>query len=84
MIEYKMVEAEKESKIQCDVCKKTYDYYGDINDSFETDEFLKIDFTGGYGSVFGDGTRVRAEICQHCLRKLLGKYLRLELLDLEL
>lgn len=52
----------------CDKCGKTYD---DVEDILEVQEFLKIDFVGGFGSVFGDGTRVMANICQHCLKKMM-------------
>jgi hypothetical protein len=31
-----------------------------------------VDFIGGYGSVFGDETRVRCDICQHCLHGMIG------------
>ena len=35
-----------------------------------------VDFTAGYGSIFGDGNRVQADLCQHCVRKVLGRWLR--------
>lgn len=73
------VETQKETSITCDVCGKEYSIDDGV-DVFEAQEFLRIDFTGGYDSVFGDGTKVQAEICQHCLKKRLGKYLRLRFL----
>jgi antitoxin CcdA len=63
------------NNVECDVCHKSFDTETDI---FETQEFLYINFRGGYGSVFGDGNKVQCEICQHCLKELLGKYLRIE------
>jgi len=60
--------------IECDVCHKIFDPKLDI---FETQEFLYIDFRGGYGSVFGDENKVECDICQRCLKELLGKYLRI-------
>lgn len=56
--------------ITCDVCKKDYD------DVFDTQEFLSYNDTCGYGSVFGDMNRIEIDICQHCVKDLLGKYLR--------
>jgi hypothetical protein len=59
----------------CDVCGKEFNFEDDI---FETQEMVHINFTGGYGSIFGDGDTMRLDICQHCLKEKLGNYLRLE------
>lgn len=69
--------------ITCDICKKTYCYRKDemnINkdDCMEIQEFHHIGFRGGYGSIFGDGNDVTCDICQHCLKSVLGKYLVVE------
>ncbi len=56
---------------QCDRCNKDY------NDEFDMQEFHHIRFTGGYGSVFGDGDRIECDICQHCLKLLIDKYYRI-------
>lgn len=40
-------------------------------------EFTSIDHLGGYGSIFGDGTRLQIDLCQGCLRELAGPWLRL-------
>ena len=40
-------------------------------DVMELQEFHHIDFVGGYGSVFGDGERIRCDLCQHCLKDLI-------------
>lgn len=58
--------------IVCDVCGTEYD----SENYFETQEFTHIGFTGGYGSVFGDGDKYACDICQYCLKSLLGEYLR--------
>lgn len=58
---------------QCDKCKKSYSAEGD--GVLETQEFHHIRFTGGYGSVFGDETTVQCDICQHCLHKMIHKYM---------
>jgi hypothetical protein len=72
MIEYEKQTFEENipTKIVCDVCKKEVEIF------IDSQEVLYINFTGGYGSVFGDGNQVQGEICQDCVRKLLGKYLR--------
>lgn len=67
------------TSVTCDVCGKTYVWnWRDSDDVFETQEFLHINLKGGYGSVFGDGSTIKCDICQHCLKKLLGKYLRVD------
>jgi len=72
MIEYKTRTFEEKvpDKITCDVCGK------DIETMIDSQEALYINFVGGYGSVFGDGAIVNGEICQNCLKEILGKYLR--------
>lgn len=57
--------------VTCDKCGKTYDYEDDV---LETQEFLNIDFVGGYSSVFGDMVRVECDICQHCLKNMIGGF----------
>lgn len=56
--------------ITCDVCQQRY------TDVFDLQEFHFVDLVGGYASVFGDGTRVQADLCQRCLQEKLGPYLR--------
>ena len=58
--------------IICDVCKAEYP----IKDFAETQEFLNVELRGGFGSVFGDGSLIECNVCQHCLKNLLGAYLR--------
>ena len=74
MINYKteMVESKVPESITCDVCKKVYNCKEDWE---EIGEIHSIRFKGGYGSVFGDGTAMMVDICQHCFKKLLGEYL---------
>lgn len=57
--------------ITCDCCKKEYD------DVMETQEFLSYKDTAGYSSIFGDMNRLSLDLCQYCVKKLLGKYLRI-------
>lgn len=69
-----MTKKQKIKGIVCDVCKKEYD-----PDNFiEMQEFHFVNFTGGYGSVFGDSSTVRCDICQNCLHTLIGDYVRID------
>jgi len=61
--------------ITCNVCGKTFDPEKDWE---EIGEFTAIYFQGGYGSIFGDGSEVECDICQHCLAKVLGEYIRID------
>ena len=42
----------------------------------EWDERVSITFRGGYYSVFGDENLVEGDFCQHCIKDLLGQWLR--------
>lgn len=59
-------------KMVCDRCGKEID----PDDFVEWQEALIISFTGGFGSVFGDGTRCHLDLCQECVKKVLGPYIR--------
>jgi hypothetical protein len=71
MIIYKTVmkEVDEILSVACDICKEHYSF-----DDPEVDEFEFIRRTGGYSSVFGDEYVVEMDICQYCLKKLIGKY----------
>lgn len=75
MIKYKEVQQPTQEivSVKCDVCGKEYNKG---QDDFEIEEFHFIRFTGGYGSIFGDGSRVECDICQNCLQKLIGDFCR--------
>jgi len=60
------VETEHLDGFQCDRCKAEYD--GD--NWIETQEYMHWKNTGGYGSVWGDGTEVEVIICQKCAYEL--------------
>jgi hypothetical protein len=75
MIRYIKEEINVPKIMVCDVCKKEYDCKEDI---LEVQEFLSVDNYCGFNSVFGDGNTVKADICQHCVKELLGNYLRIE------
>lgn len=78
MIKYVKTEVKVEelevASMQCDRCKKDYD----VSDYYEIQEFIHIYRTGGYGSVFGDTCQVECDICQHCLKKMIGKHCRIK------
>lgn len=71
-IKIKEVEVEELVGITCDRCKTTFD----AKDYIETQEFHHINFSGGFGSVFGDGSIVEADICQKCLLELIKDFMR--------
>ena len=70
----KTIETEVIESIVCDCCKKEFSL---TKDWIKTQEFLHINFTGGWESVFGDVNSVECDICPDCLNKLLGEYMRI-------
>ena len=60
------------SSITCDVCGKTYIPDEDL---MEFQEFIRLNFFGGYNSVFGDMSHCTLDICQHCLKEKLGEWI---------
>jgi len=69
-----MTEVSTPESITCDVCNKKY-YYSNNEDVMEIQEFLYVNFRGGYGSVFGDDVPMKGDVCQYCLKDKLGEYL---------
>lgn len=64
--------------IICDVCKKSFSYDSrEIDELSEIQEFISINHKCGYGSVFGDGNKVKLDMCHNCFNNLLGKYIRI-------
>ena len=82
MIKSYSVKVETTQEVQqaliCDVCKKEFDFKKDIMDIQES---VRIRYTGGYGSVFGDGNVIEIDICQNCFKEKLGDYVRTECND---
>ena len=70
--EKRTVEVVNTTSITCDKCGVEVDAIFDV---FEAQEFLHIEFTCGYGSVFGDGACMSGDFCQNCVKELLGEYL---------
>ena len=58
-------------QLRCDRCGLLSDA-GDV----EFPEFASIDMRAGYGSIFGDGNDVQIDLCQHCVKAVLGGWLR--------
>jgi hypothetical protein len=56
----------------CDRCGREAEAHGG-----EAEELVSIDRVGGYCSIFGDGNRISVDICQHCLKDVLGEWLRI-------
>ncbi len=54
----------------CDRC-----HYHTEKDNPEFHEFLSIDRLAGFDSVFGDGNRLKLDLCQHCVKELLNPWL---------
>lgn len=62
-------------QIRCDRC----DRLAEVGDAeLEFQEFVSIDLKAGYASIFGDGNHVQVDLCQHCLKDVLGPWLRIE------
>lgn len=67
------VEATIPVDVTCDCCKNVIDAL----DIIEYQEVETFKFVAGYGSQYNDdGDLYEVDLCQHCIRKLLGPYLR--------
>jgi hypothetical protein len=67
--------------IKCDSCEKVYQEGVDV---FEIQEFLSWSMVGGYNSVFGDGNQVSLDLCQHCVKEILGCFIKNDIKDLDI
>ena len=77
MREYKkqLVERQDIVRLVCDRCGLVAER---CNESiFELQEFLCWNNQCGYGSVFGDGNFVELDLCQKCVKELLGEHVRI-------
>ena len=77
MIYFEEVQETKNKLVskECDKCHKIYKNVKD--DLYEIQEFLHVRFTGGYGSILGDGANIESDLCQNCVKEVLGPYLRI-------
>lgn len=55
---------------ECSRCKTKYE----ADNFVEMQEMLHWQNTGGYGSVWGDGTTVEVTLCQKCTLELFGDF----------
>lgn len=63
--------------ITCDKCGKIATPYSETGIyNYDFQEWSHVGFTGGYGSIFGDGDEYEADFCQECWKELVGPYLR--------
>jgi len=76
MIEYTttLVEIQQMKVFVCDKCGKKYT--GEEEDSIDLQETYSIRFVGGYSLVFCDMSEVSCDLCQHCLKELIGDFCR--------
>ncbi|CAJ0683652.1 hypothetical protein N5I84_08590 [Ralstonia sp. CHL-2022] len=74
MREYRSVAARELAACTCDRCQRRLT----PEDPGEWQERLSVDLPCGFDSIFGDGNVVRLDLCQHCVRDLLGEWLRIE------
>jgi len=69
----KMTAIETTTAIICDKCGKQYD----ADNIMELQEFHHVRFTGGYLSAFGDMNSVECDLCQYCLKEMIGDFCRI-------
>lgn len=68
---YRQVTIDAVDDITCDRCGRS-----DDEDGMEGQEFLQHDMSCGFGSVFGDLNHINLDLCQHCVKELLGEWVR--------
>jgi len=74
MREYRPVTARELAACTCDRCQRPLT----PTEPGEWEERLSLDHSCGFDSIFGDGNLVCLDLCQHCVRELLGEWLRIE------
>jgi RNase P subunit RPR2 len=74
MIRYetRQVVQEQMKEFICDKCKRVLTTSPE--DSMELQEAYMIEIHGGYESVFGDMSHVTCDLCQDCLKELIGSF----------
>ncbi len=70
------VEQETIIGYKCNKCGKEATFEGDR--CFDAQEYLSWRTQGGYGSIFGDGSTISLQLCQQCIKELLGPYLQID------
>jgi hypothetical protein len=76
-IKYKRVETFNlvPDEKKCNKCREVF--RETIDDMVGWQEFFHVKFQGGFGSVLGDEAEVEINLCQKCLKELLGSYLEI-------
>ena len=79
MIEYEdqPVTTAVKSRFVCDCCAESWSY-DDLDDWTEIQEAWSLGYLGGYGSIFGNMSSISVDLCQRCVERLLGDYLRID------
>lgn len=67
---YKQRTCSEVDTVVCDKCGRMDDAEG-----MEGQEFMEHYTMCGFGSVFGDGNHLRLDLCQHCVKELLGQWI---------
>lgn len=71
MLKFENVTMEQAVAAVCDRCGSEMQKH-----SGEWEEQISIAFRGGYDSIFDDGNAVELDLCQHCVKEVLGQWLR--------
>jgi hypothetical protein len=58
------------------ICNKCGKRMTEEEDNVEWQELFTFDFECGYGSVFGAGSEWEIDLCQNCLKEVLGPYMK--------
>lgn len=75
----KRVQVTRLAGIRCDRCGYEVRLDGGVERACALQEYLSIEFTAGYGAkAFDDGTHYSCELCEACVKDILGSYLRAE------
>lgn len=75
MREFRPVTTQELAACTCDRCQRRLT----LDEPGEWQERLSLDHSCGFDSVFGDGSFVSIDLCQRCVRDLLGEWLRIGL-----
>lgn len=79
IVKYESVHRRRLVGIRCDRCGAKARLDDGMVGVCAMQEYLGIDFTAGYGAqAFDDGTRYSCELCEYCVKQLLGDILRSE------
>jgi len=58
------------------VCDRCGRQGSDEPNGFETQAFLSYHTVAGYASIFGDMNFLNLDLCQHCMKDVIGEWLR--------